>query len=117
MTGPLLDDVARYYGQRLHEHGPVAKGVDWNGEDSQALRFRQLLGTMATGQTATSVNDFGCGYGALLDELDALHPGTDYVGYDIVPEMVERALERYRTRPATRFVVASRPDRVADYTF
>ena len=39
----LLRTVAAYYAGRLLEHGETARGVDWNSESSQALRFDTLL--------------------------------------------------------------------------
>lgn len=38
----LLDEVANYYSKKLSEHGNTPRGVDWNGEDSQIVRFAQL---------------------------------------------------------------------------
>ena len=39
----VLEAVERYYGAKIAEHGPTARGVDWNDEASQELRFEQLL--------------------------------------------------------------------------
>ena len=38
----LLNEIAGYYSAKLLQHGETARGVDWNGEDSQVLRFQQL---------------------------------------------------------------------------
>ena len=38
----ILTQVATYYSDKLAEHGETARGVDWNGEESQVLRFEQL---------------------------------------------------------------------------
>jgi len=99
--GRILDAVARYYGERLRTFGPTARGVDWNSEPSQALRFEQLLKVCpATGPV--TINDYGCGYGALVDYLEA--SGLDvrrYRGFDIAPEM-RAAL---RARAAARFPI------------
>ena len=38
----LLAEVATYYALKLAEHGKNPRGVDWNGEESQLLRFEQL---------------------------------------------------------------------------
>jgi SAM-dependent methyltransferase len=114
MSKQVLDSVARYYTERIQQHGAVARGVDWNGPDSQVLRFRQLLKVFEPGG-AGSLNDLGCGYGALLAELDRVQPGTPYAGFDISREMIERASGMHAARPATRFVMADRPDQIADY--
>ena len=38
----LLTEVAEYYTSKLAEHGETPRGVDWNGEEGQILRFEQL---------------------------------------------------------------------------
>ena len=64
----LLSEVAEYYSSRLAQYGETARGVDWNGEESQALRFEQLCMIINTSMPF-SVNDLGCDYGALCDFL------------------------------------------------
>ncbi|MCP3054983.1 class I SAM-dependent methyltransferase [Aurantimonas marianensis] len=110
-----LDAIAHYYAGKLAAHGERAQGVDWNGETSQALRFGQLLKVVDT-EAAFSLNDLGCGYGALRDQLSESCPRCDYAGYDIAPEMVAAARNRFAGMPATRFEVAAVPDRIADFT-
>ena len=53
--------VANYYDTKIEQHGPTSKGVDWNGKESQELRFEQLL-TVVTEKKA-SILDLGCGSG------------------------------------------------------
>jgi SAM-dependent methyltransferase len=89
----ILGPVARYYGQRVTAFGATARGADWNSEASQALRFDQLLARLpvAAGDT---VNDYGCGYGALALHLAArgLHVAR-YTGFDVAPQMLTAAGE------------------------
>ena len=66
---PILSQVAGYYSATLAEHGASPRGVDWNGEESQVLRFRQLARVIAA-DGAFTLNDVGCGYGALYDFLE-----------------------------------------------
>lgn len=117
MPGPateLLAEVAAYYTGKLAEHGATPRGVDWNGADSQRLRFEQLC-KIVTAAGHFSINDIGCGYGALLDYLAAHYPGFSYTGLDVSAEMVEAAAMRHQARPNARFVHAATPDAVADY--
>ena len=44
--------VGAYYAGRLAEHGATARGVDWNGESSQQLRFEQLMRVARPGEQA-----------------------------------------------------------------
>jgi SAM-dependent methyltransferase len=108
--------VARYYAGKLAEHGTTPAGVDWNSAGSQELRFAQLMRT-AEGDDRFSLNDYGCGYGALLDHLDrnAAHADVDYRGYDAAPEMVAAARERFGDRDV-RFTADPAELEAADYT-
>ena len=78
----LLSPVARYYTEKLQQHGTQPRGVDWNGVDGQLLRFSQLCKVLDVGRPF-SVADIGCGYGALFDFLEALDKRFEYVGVDI----------------------------------
>lgn len=108
----ILSSVTEYYDEKIRTHGPTARGVDWNSPESQQLRFWQLLKLIDHGRPF-SVNDFGCGYGALVDYLEALGLFYDYTGFDISEEMIARAKDLY---PDSRFVTESSQLREADYT-
>lgn len=110
----LIDEVALYYSRKLAEHGATPQGVDWNGEASQELRFAQLAQIVEPGRSY-SVNDLGCGYGALFDFLRRQPEALDYCGIDVSAEMVNAAQARYLDQPNVRFITASTPDRSADY--
>lgn len=98
MDDPLVKRAAAYYTACLREHGPGPRGVDWNSADSQVLRFRQLL-RIAEGAPHVDINDYGCGYGALVDELTADGRPFTYFGYDAAPDMVEALKRRHEGRP------------------
>lgn len=87
----ILDSVARYYGERVTAFGATARGADWNSEASQTLRFDQLLARLPVAPGDT-LNDYGCGYGALALHLAAggLHIAR-YTGFDVAPEMLTAA--------------------------
>lgn len=110
----LLAEVAAYYSAKLAEHGPTPRGVDWNGEESQALRFEQL-GRIVDTAGHFSINDVGCGYGALLDFLAARHTAFSYTGVDVSAEMVRAASQRHQARANARFMHAATPGEAADY--
>lgn len=106
--------VAAYYTSSLEQHGTTARGVGWNSADSQNLRFAQLLG-VTDGAAEFSLNDFGCGYGALLDAL-AGRPCAAYTGYDISAPMIASARRLHAQRPHCRFVTALAELPCADFT-
>lgn len=114
MSNEILADVAGYYADKLARHGETARGVDWNGEQSQELRFRQLAQIVRPG-TAFSLVDIGCGYGAMYDSLKSAYADFAYVGCDIAQEMVDAARQRYAGAANAEFHVGTRPPRPADY--
>lgn len=115
MSEELLRDVARYYSGKLAAHGETPQGVDWNGEAGQVLRFEQLARVLPPGARALSVNDLGCGYGALFGFLRDRHEAIAYAGFDVSAEMVEAARRRHGTDPRARFAQAAQPDAPADF--
>ncbi len=110
----LLTEVADYYSEKLAQHGETPRGVDWNGEESQELRFEQLC-KIIDGRSQFSLNDLGCGYGALHDFLVGRYSGFSYSGIDVSESMIRSAEQRYQGIPQARFVLSSQPDGAADY--
>jgi SAM-dependent methyltransferase len=109
-----LAAVAAYYEGKLAQHGETARGVDWNGDQSQIIRFEQLCRIIQPAGEF-SVNDLGCGYGALYDHLARHHRSFSYCGVDISSAMIDAATRRHAGNGQARFIRASRPDGIADY--
>lgn len=99
----LKETVIAYYTNKLEEHGPTAKGVDWNGEESQHVRFSQLTGRFDL-TSETSILDYGCGYGALLGFLRDKSIQSPYIGIDWAGRMIEEARKLYPEDARTRFL-------------
>ena len=114
-TRDILTEVADYYSAKLAEHGETPRGVDWNGEESQALRFAQLAKIIQPSNTF-SLNDLGCGYGALFDYLNTVRQKFTYIGCDVSNDMIEAAKTRYINHANAHFVVASEPPEMRDYS-
>ncbi len=110
----LLEEVAAYYTEKVVRHGQTPQGVDWNSEAGQWLRFRQLTKVIEDDQPF-SINDLGCGYGALFDFLLKYYPHATYTGIDISEMMVEAARQRHAGHPQARFICAGESDQIADY--
>jgi SAM-dependent methyltransferase len=106
----------RYEGW-LAEHGAESsRAVGWVDPAMQALRF-DLLAAVMEGDEPVTVADFGCGTGALFPHLAARGeppPLAGYIGYDLVPAMVETARERHRD-PRARFEVGTAVGEEVDY--
>ena len=110
----ILVEVADYYSTRLAEHGATHRGVDWNGEESQILRFEQLTKIIQQPK-GFLLNDLGCGYGALFDHLQNKYQDVVYTGCDVSRDMILAACARHAANPNAKFIVASTPPEKADY--
>ena len=87
----LASASERYYTAKFADHGATARGVDWNSEQSQQLRFEQLLKVVPDASQRFSLIDYGCGYGALLDFMRSRGMVGEYVGFDLSAPMIEHA--------------------------
>jgi SAM-dependent methyltransferase len=110
----LAAAAAAYYSARFAEHGATARGVDWNGEAAQALRFDQLL-RVVDRPGLFSLLDYGCGYGALLTHLRAAGSDCDYTGFDLSEPMIDHARGAFAADPAAHFSSDEAELRAADY--
>ena len=108
--------VEAYYSARVAKHGATPLGVDWSCQATQNMRFVQLL-KLCDFSAPFSLNDIGCGYGALCAFLAMRHgeSAIDYLGVDLSRAMISRARRRFRG-PDRRFVVGKTSPRVADYS-
>ncbi len=112
---PILANVAKYYSDKVITHGAIAQGVDWNSAESQTLRFEQLLKICDT-SSALSINDYGCGYGALIEYMQARGFAFQYRGFDISEEMIAHAERLHHKMDRCEFFAAPTRLTLADYT-
>lgn len=110
----FLYDVAEYYDDMLQKHGQTPKGVDWNNAEVQALRFKQLC-KIINSTSHFSLNDLGCGYGALYDFLSAQYKSFSYIGIDVSKNMIQAAKERYQDNAQVFFFLSNVPKEIEDY--
>lgn len=110
----ILAEVADYYSAKLAEHGETPRGVDWNGEESQVLRFAQLSKIISP-SAGFSLNDLGCGYGSLFDYLKLNYRDFTYNGCDVSEGMINAAQAHYAPDANAHFAIASEPPVLANY--
>jgi SAM-dependent methyltransferase len=112
-----IDTARTYYSEKLKRHGPTAPGVDWPSVASQYLRFVQLL-RVCDFSRPFSINDFGCGYGALLEYFEYRRSAVPirYHGVDISPPMIEAARLRWKHDGLATFSIGSECPDIADYS-
>lgn len=77
----------------------------------------QLLKLCDFGKSFT-LNDIGCGYGALLQFLATRHRRVtvDYLGVDLSASMIAAANSLWADHPSAEFLVSSKCPRQSDYS-
>jgi len=86
------DAMIAHYAQRLREFGPGPEAVHWSDRETQYTRFAVLAGIR---DDLGAVADFGCGLGEMYFYLAARGGFESYTGFDVVPEFVALASERF----------------------
>ena len=107
MSDRAIRATESYYTRAILKHGPSARGVDWNTEESQNTRFGRLISP--TILECDEIVDLGCGYGALLEYLRGCGWTGRYQGVDLVPAMVDAARKRNATDSGATFVIGTAP--------
>jgi trans-aconitate methyltransferase len=92
--------VVNFFRLHVQLYGNDWRSLGWQSRQTQYQRFAVLaqVGPLEH----TRVLDVGCGLGDLYEYLRAQRIPVDYTGYDLLPDMVERARQRY---PQGRFEV------------
>ncbi len=116
-----LARIAGTYNETLRRSGATPHSVLWQNRASQVLRFRKLLKVLGDDarRPGLTINDLGCGYGALFDHMrrKKFLKGGRYIGYDLAPDMVAAARHRFRRDKRVSFVCAAEATEDADYSF
>lgn len=114
MSNPLdLYQVKSHFEKSIREHGATARGVDWNSEASQQIRFEQLMKLFD--ERSFSLLDYGCSYGALADYLATLGFEVDYYGFDILEPAIETARQVHAHKAHRTFLSDQAQLPVCDY--
>lgn len=111
----ILNQISAYYTDKISRFGDNYRGVDWNSHESQIIRFEQLCKIIKIKDKNFSINDLGCGYGALLDYLKEKYSKFSYLGVDICQEMIMFGKQRHTTHDNAKFIISAEPESVADY--
>jgi len=88
----LLESVEQFFSKKVRELGPTPEGADYNSPQAQEVRFVQFL-KLFDHTKKFSINDYGCGYGALAHFLLGCGYNFKYFGFDISKDMIAYAQE------------------------
>lgn len=92
----LLIEIKAFNEAQFLEHGTSPQGVGWNSVEAQLIRFDQVLKVVQRrSDEIVSINDIGCGYGALLDHLLTRGHNFNYRGYDVSERTLMQAKRLY----------------------
>jgi len=109
-----IEQIKDYFGEKLANFGNTPQGADWNSQVSQYLRFEQLVRVCDASQEF-SIIDYGCGYGALVDYMLRRRFNFQYLGFDILEEMVVQARQIHQDKPFCSFTSDDTLLQPADY--
>jgi SAM-dependent methyltransferase len=103
-----------YFTEKLETYGPTPKGIDCNGAPAQLARFMELVRVINPAKPFTVI-DYGCGYGAMFDFLNARGWQFEYYGVDLIERMVITGREVHKDFPNAHFTTDEKELPVADY--
>lgn len=114
----ILSRVEQLYTDSLKEYGIDSKAVGWTTDDGQNLRFDKLAEVIDPENQGFSVNDFGCGYGAMFLYFKKNNFNVvRYNAYDISENMLEAARKQIDESCNAEFFKNSKLQTKADYSF
>jgi len=93
----------QFYKRVIKKYGISARGVHWNCEESQYLRFKILTQFIQDEIKDCVIVDAGCGFGEYYNYLyDSDLKPKEYIGIDCEEEMINLASKRFLN---TKFVL------------
>lgn len=93
----------QFYKRVIKKYGISARGVHWDSEESQYIRFEILTKFIKNDIKDSTIIDAGCGFGEYYNYLydNNLKP-KKYIGIDCEEEMITQASKRFLN---TKFVL------------
>lgn len=113
----VLNKVEELYTNSLKEHGINSKAVGWPTKESQIIRFNKLIEVIEDKASVVSINDLGCGYGAMYEYFTNNHFNLcQYNGYDISEAMLSKANELIGKNSNVKLIKSPNLETMANYT-
>jgi len=87
-----VDQVASVFQKEFRKYGYGLDALMWNkGTQDAHFKVKFDIGTL----TGSKILDVGCGFGHMLDYLQAWNINASYTGIDICPEFIDIARQRH----------------------
>jgi len=88
---PKIDNE-KFYTSAIQKYGTTAKGVNWNNNSTQTIRFKTILKLLPKELKNYSLLDAGCGFGDFYTYMQKnKNLPKDYIGVDCHDDMVSIA--------------------------
>lgn len=85
-----------FYNSAYKKHGISARGLNWNSEQSQKIRFEVICEFLANEFFTCKVVDAGCGFGDLYLYMEENNfVPKEYIGIDCMQNSIQIAQKRY----------------------
>lgn len=84
--------IKEYYEDNYKVGYPDYYIQGWENKTAQEMRFKELIGE--SNLNNKRILDVGCGTGNLLEYINPIYTGFDYTGVDILPHMIDIAVEK-----------------------
>lgn len=96
---PITKSYKVHYSSKFAEHGPTAKGVDWNDEDEVTFRYKKMMEVLNNDYEkpngTPTILDVGCGWGGLLLYCQENGIEVEYTGIDVAENMIRYAQKNF----------------------
>ena len=100
-----MKNLKNYYQKKFKEYGPVPQGVGWSKNKKSKRRYItivKLLDQIDDKKKIYSLLDVGCGYGELIKYIPKKY-NINYLGVDIVEDMIKFAKKKYNKKNTIAF--------------
>ncbi len=97
-------DNTKFYKSSYGKYGVSARGVNWNSEFSQVVRFEVISDLLGDELKSSKIVDAGCGFGELYaywQKCESLP--LEYVGLDCLQNSVDISTKRFGDSPNCSF--------------
>ncbi len=116
MTENVNQTVKDFFEAKIRAHGATPQGLDYSTLERQQITFRQLTKIWEDPTQPSSLLDYGCGYGALIEFMERKnYQIQNYSGYDIAPGMIEQGNLLYGQREGYIFTTDRQALQPVDY--
>ena len=86
--------IVEHYEKCFQKHGDNAQGMDWPNQEDLDTRFKIMLDIVDSEESST-ILDFGCGTGLLLDYMKSKNIRHKYLGADISQNFISECEKKY----------------------